>query len=141
MTDKKYYQLPPQDVDKYWGLFGPLIDKALQRVDDSDYTIFGIYHRVKIGQWQLFFVLDGEEVNSVFVSCVVPFDTCNYLNVCVTSAANGKKIDYAYMLECYKEIARAYNCSKISAMGRKGWKKIMPKFGCEEKSLFIKEVD
>ena len=48
----------------------------------------------------------------------------------------GKRLDYQYMLDCYKEIAIKFNCNKISAMGRKGWKRIMPEYGCKEQTLF-----
>ncbi len=133
---KEYFQIPHTDIDKHWDLFAVLIQKAIDKVDNNDYSIFGTYHRLKTNQWQLFCVLEDNELNCIFVTCVTPFDLNCYLHVCITTGIEGKKVDYQYMLDCYKEIARNFNCNKISAMGRKGWKRIMPKYGCDEQTLF-----
>ena len=38
---KEYFQIPHTDIDKHWDLFAVLIQKAIDKVDNNDYSIFG----------------------------------------------------------------------------------------------------
>ena len=69
MSKKEYFQIPHTDIDKHWDLFAVLIQKAIDKVDNSDYSIFGTYHRLKTNEWQLFCILEDNELNSIFVTC------------------------------------------------------------------------
>jgi len=133
---KEYFQIPHTDIDKHWDLFAVLIQKAIDKVDDNDYSIFGTYHRLKTNEWQLFIILENNELNSIFVTSVIPFDLNCYLHLCVAVSMDNKKLDYQYLLDCCKEVAKLFNCNKISTMGRKGWKRILPKYGCKEETMF-----
>lgn len=140
MIKKEYVQIPPNEIHEYWDLFGGLIEKARQKAGDDDHSLQGVYSRLVNNIWQLYAILEEGELSFIFVTCVIPYDLNSYLHSIYTSAMDGKKIDFSYYDECTMEIAKHFNCSRISGGGRKGWLRINKKYGYEEKPLVIKEV-
>ena len=135
-----YYQVHPMDVSKYWNLFSHLIQNAMTKTDQSDYTIQGVFDRLIYNQWQLFVILKEGELESIFVTCVIPFDLCNYLNPVFISSNTDKKVDLNYMQQCLEEIAKNFKCTKIMSGGRLGWQKVLKKLGYEDLKLVVKEL-
>jgi hypothetical protein len=137
---KKYYQVPPMDVANHWSLFSALIDKAMTKAENDDYTMEGVFNRLINNQWQLFVIIDGEELESIFVSCVIHFDTRKYLNPIFITSNTDKKVDLGYMQQCLEDIAKAFGCNRIMGGGRAGWKKALSRFGYKDLNLVVKEL-
>jgi hypothetical protein len=136
---QEYHQVHPMDVSTHWNLFGHLIKKAMTKTQQTDYTIEGVRDRLIFNQWQLFVILKNGELESIIVTCIIPFDLCNYLNP-VFISSNTKKVDLNYMQKCLEEIAVKFNCSKIMGGGRTGWKKVLSKLGYKDLNLVVKEL-
>ena len=137
---KEYYQAHPDDVHKYWELFGGLILKAMTKTQQEDYTLEGCYHRLTTNQWQLFVILNDEELESIFVTSVIPFDLCCYLNPMFLAGVDTNKVDLKFMQECIEDVAKKFNCNKIMGGGRKGWIRVLSKFGYEDLQLVVKTL-
>lgn len=137
---KQHYQVPPMDIANHWPLFSSLITKAMMNAENEDYTLEGCFNRLINNQWQLFVILDNEELESIFVTCVIPFDTCMYLNPLFITSNTKNKVDLKYMQECLESIATAFGCKKILGGGRVGWKKALSKFGYKDVNLVVKEL-
>jgi hypothetical protein len=111
----------------------------MTKTQQTDYTIEGVCDRLIFNQWQLFVILKDGKLESVIVTCIIPFDLCNYLNP-VFISSNTKKVDLNYMQKCLEEIAVKFNCSKIMGGGRTGWKKVLSKLGYKDLNLVVKEL-
>ena len=140
MKNYEHYQVSPEDIIKHWELFGSLIFKAMDKGEEEDYTLEGAYRRLISSEWQLFVALDNKELSFIFVTCVIPYDLNKYLHSIYTAAIDGKKISFKYYDKCTVEIAKNFGCTKISGGGRKGWTRIITKYGYENKPLVVKKV-
>jgi len=137
---QEYYQAHPSDVQKHWELFGGLILKAMTKTQQEDYSLEGCYNRLVTNQWQLFVILKDGELESIFVTCVIPFDLCCYLNPMFLASFGKNKIDLNFMQECIEDVAKKFNCNKIMGGGRKGWLKALSKFGYKDLQLVVKTL-
>ena len=137
---QEYYQVHPQDVQHNWELFAALIHKAMTKTQQVEYSLQGCYERLVYNQWQLFVILKDEELESIFVTSVLPFDLCCYLNPMFIAGVGDKKVDLDYMQKCLEEIAVNFKCDRIIGGGRKGWKKALSKFGYKDLNLVVKEL-
>lgn len=137
---QEYYQVHPQDVQHNWELFATLINKAMTKTQQEEYSLQGCYERLVYNQWQLFVILKDEELDSIIVTSVIPFDLCCYLNPMFITGVSNNKIDLEYMQKCLEEIAVKFNCDRIIGGGRKGWKKVLSKFGYKDLNLVVKEL-
>jgi hypothetical protein len=137
---QEYHQVHPIDVQQNWGLFEALISKAMTKTQQEEYSLQGCYERLITNQWQLFVIIKDNELESIFVTCVIPFDLCCYLNPMFLAAVDNKKVDLEYMQKCLEETAVKFNCDRIIGGGRKGWKKVLSKFGYKDLNLVVKEL-
>lgn len=138
---KQYFQVHPDDIDAHWGLLSSLIKKAIDKTNNTDYTVEGLYNRIKSNYVQLFVVIEDDELNSIFITSVVPYDISSYLHVCLTVVVDGKKGDYSYWLDCFKEVAKLFNCNKISLTGRKGWGRFASRFNFKSETTHVTEIN
>lgn len=139
MTQKEYFQLPSNEVAQHWGLISNLILKAINKNKYNDHTLEGIFNRLIYNEWQAFVILKEGELESLIISCVIPFDLCNYLNP-IYICSNTDKVDLEYMQTALEEIAKKFNCSRIMGGGRIGWKRVLKKLGYEDLNLVVKEL-
>ena len=137
---QEYHQVHPQDVQHNWELFAALIHKAMTKSRQEEYTLQGCYERLVYNQWQLFVILKNEELESIVVTSVLPFDLCCYLNVIFVAGVGDKKVDIGYMDKSLKEIAVSFKCDRLIGGGRKGWQKALNKFGWKDLNLVVKEL-
>lgn len=137
---QEHYQVPPQDVAQYWHLFNPLIQKAIDKSGNTDFTLDGIFNRLITNVWQLFIVLKDGELSLIYVTQVISFDSYNVLNVVFISSVDTKKIDMKYLQKALEETAGIFNCRKIIGGGRKAWLKAGKKFGYKDVTYMEKEL-
>ncbi len=138
--NQEYYQVHPQDVQQNWELFEALIYKAMTKTQQEEYSLQGCYTRLTNNQWQLFVILKEGELESIIVTSVLPFDICCYLNPMFITGVGNNKVDLDYMQKCLEEIAVKFKCDKIIGGGRKGWKKVLSKFGYKDLNLVVKQL-
>jgi len=138
---KEYYQVDAINIAKNWPLVETLIEKAMVKSGNTDFTIEGCFNRLLYNHWQLFVLLDNKEINTMVVTSVVPYDTCTYLNpVFISAVDDKKKVDLDYLQKCLEEIAKNFNCNKIMGGGRVGWQRTLSKLGYKEYNLMVKEL-
>jgi len=137
---QEHYQVPPQDVAKYWHLFNPLIQKAIDKSGNNEVTVDGTFNRLINNMWQLFIVLEEGELSLVYVTQVISFDSYNGLNVVFISSVDTKKIDMEYLQKALEETADIFNCKKIMGGGRKAWLKALKKIGYKDVTYMEKEL-
>ena len=133
---KEYFQLPPEDIDNYWTVFAPKIDEALTKAGNDDYSLEGIYWRLKSNVLQLFFILNEDQLETMFVTSVTRFDKSAYLTpLFITSMNHKNKTNLKFLQSCLIEIAKQYGCNKIFGGGRKGWSRVLKKLGYKKETF------
>lgn len=137
---KKFFQVPTLDVAKYWNSFEPVLNKAILRGADNTLTIEGCFQRLVNNFWQLFIVIDNDELELAFVTQVIPSDVCNSLCVVYIASYEGKEADLEYLQTCLEHVAKNYNCKKIMGGGRKAWRRKLKTLGYKEIVFMEKEL-
>ena len=137
---QEYHQVHPQDVQNNLNLFAFLIDKAITKTNHTEYSERGCCEKVINNEWQLFVILKEEELESIIVTSVVPHELCCDLIPILITGLDDKKVDLNFMQKCLEEIAVNFKCNRIVGGGRKGWKKVLSKFGYKDLNLVVKEL-
>lgn len=111
--------IPASQVDEYWRVVAPLIESACAR-DLGGETSAHIYEQVKKGQGWVLTLLDGG---------VAVFERSGeYLHM-VTLAGTGMIANARPIIEAWAHLASFVGCSKLSLIGRKGWRRVLAPYG------------
>jgi len=137
---KEYFQVPAEDIHNNWQLFASLIENAKIKANQEDLSFDFCYFQLMNNYWQLFVIIENEELQFITVTNVTPVAETFYLTPIFISVMDGKKLDLEFLSKTLEEIARNFNCSKIIGGGRKGWGKLLSKLGYEPVYMFEKKL-
>lgn len=113
--------IPLWDADEHWEEVSPMLKKAL--AEQTGMSLESVYEDVKRGKF-LLWKIPGQ---CVFITEIQPFAL---EKICVVALCGGEQL--ATWLKVAEETlsrhARAFNCSALVIVGRKGWSKVAPNF-------------
>lgn len=101
-------------------------DKAL-KIGGNTHTPADIADAVKEGKMQAW-----QNGQSVILTEVIGYPQTNVLNVVI---AVGELDDVLAMLPQLYDFGRQHDCTSIRMQGRKGWAKVLPKYGWEQPNV------
>ena len=112
----KLYCPHHDQIDSYWSIAKPLIQKALDR--GSNYTIDQIYRGLKSKEMQLWMWGD----TSALVTAIQNRDNKRW---CLFLALGGERMnEWQEYLPIVEDWARDKGCQDMRIYGRAGWKKL-----------------
>lgn len=117
----------PDELDKYWELAAPLIDKALKR-NDYRYKLGNIEAAIKNGAMFLWVAEDTETLSrAAAVTNIIHYPDRSALVILYCGGENHR--DWVDCLKYIIDYAKGSGCSEIEIYGRKGWVRALKKYG------------
>ena len=125
----KFLPVPVEHIDEKWQYIEPHLNRAVC-ISPRKVTIEDVYEASKLGEYMIWTVIDNEKIIAVFTSRIISHPRGNILGV---DFAGGEKMkDWIGLVLLNLEAhARHNKCTSIEAFGRKGWEKILNKYGCK----------
>lgn len=125
-ADLRIVAVPPQSLERLWGVLEPLFADVLRR--NVTWTLDAMLQAIVGGQWHLWMVWrDGEGPVAITASELGRNDdgslTCN-IPFC---AGQGAK-DFVPLLATIERWARSEGCRRMKAVARKGWARHLPDY-------------
>lgn len=124
----EFSQIPSNRLSEVWGALLPYIERALQYSDDESEPE-DLYVSIALGDMQLWAVHEGTDTKAVGVTMLVDFPNYRICRI-VLFAGNGLK-DMLPLLPKFEQWAISQGCAKIDWQGRKGFERIMQRYGYE----------
>ena len=102
-----------EQIDEYWSIAAPLLQKALDR--GSDYTLDDIYAGLKSTEMQLWMWSDE-------MALVTKLENKDERRWCLLLALGGDNMEnWIYHLPLVEDWARDKGCDEMRIYGRAGW--------------------
>jgi len=125
----KFLPVPVEHLDTQWQYIEPLLNKAVC-ISPRRVTIDDVYNATKKGNYLVWTVQENNKIIAVFTTRIIEYPRGNIL--AVDFAGGDRMKDWIELvLSTLEAHARHNKCVSLEAFGRKGWEKILNKFGCK----------
>ena len=125
--------IDPKELDEYWPVASRNIEPAL----DEEISIEDAYAKIQSGKMGLFVVGD----DAAGVCEVVHYPRLKALRV-VALGGTGMALWLPHVIAFLDDWAASIGADRVEQMGRKGWLKVLSKYGYRERYTFMtKELD
>lgn len=118
---------------------GKLLEKALEH-NHGEVTLGDIYGLTEAGKMQLWVAHDGQNIFGAAVTEIIDYSQISIVRISLLAGDDFDSwIRSAYATFC--EFAKEHQCTRLEAVGRRGWVKRLASLGFEEAyTTVIKEV-
>lgn len=124
-------QLVPLDnIDTHWDSIAPLLSHP--RVLNNWTTLEDIYKRLKANGADLWIL---EDYSAALVGATYSRKDGTKTYIVELMAAQGADEDWAETIKPIEAQAKQWGCSVIQVRGRKGWKRVLPKYATTQITL------
>ncbi|MGI9309107.1 MAG: hypothetical protein ACR2P6_07585 [Gammaproteobacteria bacterium] len=126
--------IEPEYLVYWWPKCRPGLEEMLHCYSNGDYSEDDILERLTRGEWQLFLVLDDDDIIASLVCVLNDTPTGRVFEV---GMCWGRDADHwtADIYEAFSRIGKDMGCSRMSLNGRPGWRKLARSLGFKINSV------
>jgi len=125
----KLIEVPSLFAADFWPLARDLVDAACER-SGGRYKVDDVLQFIMTDKMQLWIMMEDSVVYGVALAEIITFP---HLRECRVLAATGHDVHkWAHFIGRAEEWAKERGCTKLVAITRPGWEKIMKPFGYEK---------
>lgn len=122
--------IPDEYRRKHWDKIEAKIDQALVH-GTGEHSASDIYDGLEEGEFLLWGGLTGDKLHSIAIINLLYFPRKKILNIMV-SACDNVEVFLGEFMHQLQEFAKENECEAIRVHGRKGWMKVLEKYGFEQ---------
>lgn len=111
-----------ENIDKYREELSFYIESFVER-SKGRYAIEDVFNNIKSGYWVLWVVHEHSELKAVLITQTIEYPRLKELQIIMCVGENHK--DWYSLISKMEEYAKLMGCTKITAITRPGWEKVM----------------
>ncbi len=124
------------DIDTVWPKVAPLIQQAIHYNSRGE-DIEQVRGHCKEGKRQLWVITDAAQV---LAAVITQIDDNNGKKIGIIVYAGGEGArHWVHYYESWREYFRERGCTELEVIGRKGWKKLLEKYGLKQRAVIYGE--
>lgn len=124
-----------KDVENYRNIFLPYIESFVESAKGR-YDIEDVFSNVKNGHWILWVVHEEGDVKAVLLTQTIQYPKLKEFQIIM--CVGDKHKEWYHLISKIEEYAKLIGCTKLTALTRPGWEKIMLEY---KKSHIYQERD
>jgi hypothetical protein len=126
--------ISPDKIDDYWDAIQPLMQSFYERAEGR-YEPEDIRELLKNNSFTLWAVVHNRELKSIVMNSIVQYPRLKELQIFMC-AGDGYK-DWVGLVETIAQYGRDMGCTKITALTRLGWDKILSNLGFKKTHIYL----
>lgn len=131
----RVYQVVPESLHYIWDEVVPFLNQALE-YGQGKFLADDIYHFISDGIMQLWIVFDNYQLRAVGVTEIIPYPRKKSLLICFVSGIKAKQ--WLSLVDHLCMYAKDHGCDMIETYTRKGFEKLLGKFGFQKVHSVLK---
>lgn len=127
--------VPSTDARSVWPFISHYIQQAIDKTS-GDFELEDILSLIEQKKAQLFFVKEGDEILSTWVTTIENSPSHKWVRVMWAGGKEREK--WLHYLSAIEEWGKSIGCEKMVIAGRAGWEKVLPEY--RKTSVILEKV-